>query len=150
MTLKSILTPAAVSAMLALSTLPAAADSRDHNDRARARSEGARSRPQDQRTDSGRPADTRGYAVPRSEGVAPRAAELARPYSGNRSSVFVDGAYVGVASTFDGTRQPLTLAAGRHRIELQAPGYEPIAFDVDVLPGQVIPYQGGLPPGYGY
>ena len=66
------------------------------------------------------------------------------------ASVFVDGTYVGVASTFDGTRQPLTLAAGRHRIELQAPGYEPIAFDVDVVPGQVIPYQGGLPQGYGY
>src|SRR5439155_18494921 len=48
------------------------------------------------------------------------------------ASVFVDGAYVGVASTFDGTRQPLTLAAGPHRIELQAPGYAPIAFDVDV------------------
>ena len=46
------------------------------------------------------------------------------------------------------TRQPLTLAAGRHSIELQAPGYEPVAFDVDVAPGQVIPYQGALPPGY--
>jgi hypothetical protein len=65
------------------------------------------------------------------------------------ASVFVDGSYVGVASTFDGRRQPLTLAAGRHRIELQAPGYAPIAFDIDVVPGQVIPYQGGLP-GNGY
>ena len=66
------------------------------------------------------------------------------------ASVFVDGSYVGVASTFDGRRQPLTLAAGRHRIELQAPGYAPIAFDIDVVPGQVIPYQGGMPPGTGY
>ena len=64
------------------------------------------------------------------------------------ASVFVDGTYVGVASSFDGRRQPLTLAAGRHRIELQAPGYAPIAFDVDVVPGQVIPYQGGMPQPY--
>ena len=64
------------------------------------------------------------------------------------AAVFVDGTYVGTASMFDGRSQPLTLAAGRHRIELQAQGYAPIAFDVNVVPGQVIPYQGGLPPAY--
>jgi hypothetical protein len=67
------------------------------------------------------------------------------------AAVFVDGQYVGSTSSFDGVNQPLTLTAGRHRIELQAQGYAPIAFDVDILPGQVIPYQGGMQPGgYGY
>ncbi len=66
------------------------------------------------------------------------------------AAVFVDGNYVGIAETFDGRREPLTLGAGRHRIQLQAAGYEAIAFDVDVIPGQVIPYQGGLQPGYSY
>jgi hypothetical protein len=27
---------------------------------------------------------------------------------------------------------------------LQAPGYEPMGFDVDAVPGQVIPYRGDL------
>jgi hypothetical protein len=51
---------------------------------------------------------------------------------------------VGVASDFDGVRQPLTLAAGQHRVELQAPGYVPMVFDAVVSPGQVMPYRGTL------
>ena len=54
------------------------------------------------------------------------------------ADVYVDGHYVGVTEDFAGT-QPLTLAAGRHRIELQAAGYVPLVFDMNVLPGQVIP-----------
>lgn len=64
------------------------------------------------------------------------------------ADLYVDGDYVGVVDEFDGRAEPLTLAAGRHRIELQAPGYAPMAFDVDVLPGQVIPFQGAMQPAY--
>jgi len=66
--------------------------------------------------------------------------------SPSNANVYVDGAYAGVVEDFDGTRETLTLAAGRHHVEITAPGYSPMVFDVDVLPGQTIPYQGGLQP----
>ena len=62
------------------------------------------------------------------------------------ADVFVDGAYAGKVADFDGTTQPLTLVAGTHRIEVQAPGYAPLVFDVVVEGGQVIPYRGDLRP----
>ena len=64
------------------------------------------------------------------------------------ADVYIDGEYFGVAHDFNGADQPLTLAAGRHRVELQSPGYEPMVFDVDVVPGQVTPYTGGMQPRY--
>jgi len=60
------------------------------------------------------------------------------------ADVYVDGIYAGHVSDFDGTTQPLTLAAGTHRIEIVAPGYQTLTFDVGVQPGQVIPYRGDL------
>jgi hypothetical protein len=62
------------------------------------------------------------------------------------AAVYVDGAYAGVVGDFDGSRQPLTLTAGTHRIEVQEPGLAPLVFDVNVQPGQVIPYRGDLRP----
>lgn len=89
-----------------------------------------------------------GYGAPRSEvlitpgttaygGVA---LEIT-PYD---ADVFVDGQYAGKVQDFDGTTQPLTLAAGTHRIEIQAPGYQPLTVDVGIQAGQVIPYRGDL------
>ena len=63
------------------------------------------------------------------------------------AAVYVDGEYAGIVQDFDGTQQTLTLTNGRHRIEINAPGYEPMTFDVDVVPGQVVPYRGDLIPG---
>jgi hypothetical protein len=60
--------------------------------------------------------------------------------------VYVDGTYAGTVRDFDGTDQPLTLAAGTHHIEIQATGYEPVTMDVAVQPGQVIPYRGDMRP----
>ncbi len=60
------------------------------------------------------------------------------------ADVYVDGEYVGRAGDFGPALAPLTMIPGRHRIEIAAPGYETLAFDVDVIPGQVIPYQGTL------
>jgi hypothetical protein len=62
------------------------------------------------------------------------------------AAVFVEGVYVGPARDFSATAPPLSLAAGRHHFELRAQGYETLAFDVDVIPGQVAPYQGTLQP----
>jgi PEGA domain-containing protein len=62
------------------------------------------------------------------------------------ADVFVDGNYAGHVQDFDGTVQPLTLVAGTHRVEVQAPGYAPLVFDVIVQGGQVIPYRGDLRP----
>ncbi|MGE5243909.1 MAG: PEGA domain-containing protein [Betaproteobacteria bacterium] len=60
------------------------------------------------------------------------------------ADVYVDGEYVGRADDFGPNQPPLTMSPGQHRIELAAPGYETLAFDVDVIPGQVVPYQGTL------
>ena len=62
------------------------------------------------------------------------------------ASVTVDGAYAGVVRDFDGSRQPLTLTPGQHHIQIDMNGYAPLAFDVTVQPGQVIPYQGAMKP----
>ncbi|MEW5982999.1 MAG: hypothetical protein AB1806_11610 [Acidobacteriota bacterium] len=62
------------------------------------------------------------------------------------TEVYIDGQFVGVASDFRG--QPVPVAAGYHRIELYAPGFVPVAFDIRVFPGQVIPYRGSLYPVY--
>jgi PEGA domain-containing protein len=60
------------------------------------------------------------------------------------AEVYVDGEYYGTVDQFSPTAPPLWLAPGRHRVEIRSPGYETIAFDVDILSGQVIPYQGDL------
>jgi hypothetical protein len=62
------------------------------------------------------------------------------------AEVYVDGQFVGVARDFGG--QPVPVPAGHHRIELYAQGFGPVAFDVSVRPGQVIPYRGSLYPVY--
>jgi PEGA domain-containing protein len=60
------------------------------------------------------------------------------------AQVYVDGVYVGTVGQFSATTQPLTLTPQRHHIELRADGYQAMTFDVDVAPGQVIPYQGTM------
>jgi hypothetical protein len=62
------------------------------------------------------------------------------------ATVDVDGNYAGVVGDFSDPSRPLSLVAGRHHVELQAPGYAPMGFDVDVVAGQVIPYRGELQP----
>ena len=60
------------------------------------------------------------------------------------AGVYIDGYYMGLVSQFTPDQPPLALAPGRHHVEIQEPGFEVIAFDVDILPGQVIPYRGDL------
>ena len=60
------------------------------------------------------------------------------------AGVYVDGQYVGTVGQFTPNQPPLSLAPGRHHVEIREPGFEIVAFDVDIIPGQVIPYQGDL------
>jgi hypothetical protein len=60
------------------------------------------------------------------------------------ASVLVDAVYVGTVNQFTPTTQPLTVTAGRHHVELRAEGFAPLTFDVNVAPGQVMPYQGTM------
>lgn len=89
-----------------------------------------------------------GYGAPvRPVIVGPNSAYyggIALEISPNDGAVYVDGVYAGVVSDFDGTEQPLTLTGGTHRVQITAPGFEPLSFDVQVQPGQVIPYQGQM------
>ena len=62
------------------------------------------------------------------------------------AEVWVDGNYFGAVGDYGPESQPLGLPAGRHHIELREPGYQVSSFDVDIVPGQVIPYQGQLEP----
>jgi hypothetical protein len=62
------------------------------------------------------------------------------------ASVYIDGQYAGTVADFSPTTQPLTLSPGRHQVEVRAPGYKTMALDIDVTPGQVIPFQGTMEP----
>jgi hypothetical protein len=64
--------------------------------------------------------------------------------SPTEASVYVDGQFVGAVSQFTPDQPPLTLAPGHHHVEIGFPGFETVTFDVDILPGQVIPYRGEL------
>lgn len=57
------------------------------------------------------------------------------------ASVYVDGYYAGIVDDFDGIFQRLHLDAGPHHLELQAPGYEPLAFDVRIEPDRTTTYR---------
>jgi len=60
------------------------------------------------------------------------------------AQVYVDGQYVGAVGQFSPTSQPLGLTAGRHHIQITAQGYRTMDFDVDIVAGEVLPYQGTL------
>jgi hypothetical protein len=62
------------------------------------------------------------------------------------ASVFVDGYYVGRVDDFDGVFQRLRLDPGPHRIEVRADGYEPLNFEVRILPDRKITYEETLQP----
>lgn len=67
--------------------------------------------------------------------VRPRSAE-----------VYVDGSYAGIVDDFDGIFQSLHLEEGPHRIEIVAPGFEPIDVDVRIEAGRRTTYRGDLRP----
>jgi hypothetical protein len=62
------------------------------------------------------------------------------------ATVFVDGYYVGRVDDYDGVFQRLRLEPGPHRIEVRAEGYEPMTFEVRILPDRTITYEESLKP----
>jgi hypothetical protein len=60
--------------------------------------------------------------------------------------IAVDGTDAGTAQTYAASSAPLTLTPGQHHIVIARPGYRTVAFDVNVVQGQVIPYKGTMQP----
>ncbi len=91
-----------------------------------------------------------GYGAPRAPIiVGPSSTQyggVALEISPPDATVYVDGGYAGLVRDFDGRERTLTLAVGRHRIEISAPGLQPMVIDADVYPGQIVPYRGDLEP----
>ena len=58
--------------------------------------------------------------------------------------MFVDGYFAGVVDDYDGVFQRLNLEVGSHRIEIEVQGYQPLAFDVYIQPGETITYRAGF------
>jgi hypothetical protein len=95
------------------------------------------------------PVEVYGYGAPREVVINPGASAyggVALDITPADADVWVDGQYAGKVQDFDGTTQPLTLTPGTHRIEVQAPGYQPMSVDVGIQAGQVVPYRGDLQP----
>ena len=57
------------------------------------------------------------------------------------AQVFADGYYVGIVDDFDGIFQHLNLEAGPHHIEINEPGLQPVAFDVNIAPGRTVTFR---------
>ncbi len=60
------------------------------------------------------------------------------------AQVFVDGYFVGVVDSFDGTFQRLSLDGGGHKVEIKAEGYESLQLDVLITPGETVTYKGEM------
>jgi hypothetical protein len=64
----------------------------------------------------------------------------------NNASVYIDGYYAGTVDDFDNAFQKLSIGLGKHRIEISAPGYQPLVFEIDVRDFDTINYEGRLEP----
>jgi hypothetical protein len=60
------------------------------------------------------------------------------------AEVYVDGYFVGIVDEFDGVFQRLNIESGVHRIEVRAPGYDTLVFEVRIVPDRKTTYQGEM------
>ena len=60
------------------------------------------------------------------------------------AQVFVDGYYVGIVDDFGLRGKVLELTVGSHHVELRAPGYGVLSFDVNIAANQVSRFRGDL------
>jgi hypothetical protein len=60
------------------------------------------------------------------------------------AQVYVDGSFVGTVEESNSALAGLALAAGPHRIEFRAPGYETLTVDVTIPVNRTITYRGEL------
>lgn len=61
-----------------------------------------------------------------------------------RALVYVDGSFAGLVEDFSGYYRHLETSAGWHIIEIVAPDYQPLVFDVAVSPGRTTTYRSSL------
>jgi hypothetical protein len=54
----------------------------------------------------------------------------------NRAAVFLDDKYVGHVGEFGGKFRSMEIAAGKHRIKIELPGYRTFETEVNLLAGQ--------------
>jgi hypothetical protein len=62
------------------------------------------------------------------------------------AEVYVDGYYMGSVDDFNGMFQKMDLEVGPHHVELRAPGYRTVAFDVRIELNDTVTYRGELQP----
>ncbi len=60
------------------------------------------------------------------------------------AQAYVDGFFVGLAGDFGFTGWPMSIDAGPHRIDLRAPGYETLSFNVMIEPNEILRYRGDM------
>jgi hypothetical protein len=60
------------------------------------------------------------------------------------AQVFVDGNYVGIVEDFGLRGRLLELTIGPRHVELRAPGYETVTFDLNITANQVSRFRGDL------
>jgi hypothetical protein len=60
------------------------------------------------------------------------------------AQVFVDGYYVGTPNDLNAQRRGLVLESAPHRIDVSAPGYEAVTFDVRIEPNQSLVFRRAL------
>jgi hypothetical protein len=61
-------------------------------------------------------------------------------HASERLECFCVADYAGVVDDYDGVFQHLNLEAGARHIEIEAAGYPPLVFDVQIEPGRTITY----------
>ena len=84
------------------------------------------------------------YGYPLSVYSYPADGELRLKIKPRDAQVFVDGYFVGIVDDFDGVFQRLHLPSGPHRIEVRAPGYETLTFDVQIRFAETTKFEGDL------
>ena len=60
------------------------------------------------------------------------------------AQVYVDGDYVGTVQDFGVRGRALELTTGGHRVELRAPGYELLTFNVTIKPDEIVRFRGDM------
>jgi hypothetical protein len=86
------------------------------------------------------------YSYPTYDAYQYATGELRLQVRPHHAEVYVDGYFAGHVDDFDGIFQGLRLEEGGHTIEIAAPGFAPLVFDVRILPGRKTTYRGDLRP----
>jgi hypothetical protein len=85
-----------------------------------------------------------GYPPPDVPAAAVETGSLRFDVHPKSANIVIDGYFAGIVDDFDGHFQHLDLVSGPHHVELRAPGYAPLEFDVNIQPHRTIRYHGTL------